>query len=61
MSLAAAPRMFASCSSRSPSAPLALRASPLLRAARALAAGVAALALASAAFAQNATLKIVAA
>ncbi|MBF3543510.1 cation ABC transporter substrate-binding protein, partial [Burkholderia pseudomallei] len=55
MSLAAAPRMFASCSSRSPSA------SPLLRAARALAAGVAALALASAAFAQNATLKIVAA
>ncbi|MHA7206136.1 cation ABC transporter substrate-binding protein, partial [Burkholderia pseudomallei] len=31
MSLAAAPRMFASCSSRSPSAPLALRASPLLR------------------------------
>ncbi|ABO07359.1 putative cation ABC transporter, periplasmic cation-binding protein [Burkholderia mallei PRL-20] len=53
--------MFASCSSRSPSAPLALRASPLLRAARALAAGVAALALASAAFAQNATLKIVAA
>lgn len=54
-------RMFASCSSRSPSAPLALRAAPLLRAARALAAGVAALALASAAFAQNATLKIVAA
>ncbi|AJY29390.1 periplasmic solute binding family protein [Burkholderia thailandensis 34] len=64
MSLAAtlrAPlRTFAS-SPRAPRPALEPHASPLLRAARTLAAGIAALALTSAAFAQNAALKIVAA